>query len=106
MIQRSPLMVLLLTVVTLGLYSFYWVFVTTTEINESGGAVPHPILSLVPIVNLWWLWRYSGGVSEVTRGDWSAFGAFALLLLLPGIGAAWLQSVYNRCAGSSTPAPA
>lgn len=106
MTQRSPLAVFLLSLVTCGLYWLYWTFATTSELNASGTKVPHAILSLVPLVNLWWLWRYSNGVAEVTRGEWSALGSFALMLFLPGVGAAVLQAAFNRTVATPVPAPA
>ena len=36
MTNRSPILVLLLGVLTFGLYSVYWMWTTTTEMNERG----------------------------------------------------------------------
>lgn len=99
MTQRSPISVFLLALVTLGLYLVYWQWVTATEMNEAGADVPHPIWSLVPIVQLWWLARWSGGVARTTDGAWSPVGAFVVSLLLPGIGAALIQAAFNRASG-------
>lgn len=96
MTHRSPFIVFLLGGLTLGLYYIYWMWTTTNEMNERGADVPHPILAFVPIVNLWWLWRWSGGVEHVTGGQWGQFGAFALSVFLPGIGAAVIQSAFNQ----------
>lgn len=104
MTARSPIVVFLLTLVTLGLYMFYWMAMTKDDLNVRGADVPTAWLQVVPLVNLWWLWRYCGGVEIATEGQTSQVLAFVLLLLLPGIGMAVLQSGYNRYA--LTPAAA
>ena len=96
MTHRSPLTVFLLALVTFGLYYVYWMWTTTTEMNDRGADVPHPLLAFVPIVNLWWMWRWCGGVEQVTGGDWGQGASFVLSLFLPGIGAAVLQSAFNQ----------
>ena len=96
MTHRSPLIVFLLGFITFGLYYVYWMWTTTTEMNARGANVPHPLLASVPIVNVWWLWRWSGGVEHVTDGDWGQVASFALSLFLPGIGMAILQSAFNQ----------
>ncbi len=106
MTHRSPLIVFLLTFVTFGLYFLYWMWVTAGELDRRGGNVPHPIWSLVPILNFWFLWRWCKGVAVATDGDWSTGVALLLMLLLPGIGAAVLQSTFNRYATEGVPVPA
>lgn len=106
MTQRSALLVFVLTLVTFGLYTFYWAFVTAAELNEQGAEVPHPIVSLVPFVNLWWLWRFSKAVAMQSEGAWSPLLAYVVLLLLPGIGSALVQSSFNRRASTAVGAAA
>ena len=107
MTQRSPVVVFLLMVVTVGIYLVYWLWVTANEMNRGDAEIPHPVLSLVPIVQIWWLWKWAGGVQRVTGGQWSQAGTFVLSMLLPGIGAAIVQSAFNRAsAGVLSAAPA
>lgn len=104
MTERSPLMVFVLSVVTLGLYEIYWLVKTKDEMNAAGAEVPTAWLILVPIVSLWWMWKYSEGVDTVTRGQTSAAISLLLLLLLGPIGVAVLQSGFNRRALAAAPA--
>lgn len=64
--ERSPLKVLLLLVLTCGLYYFYWVYVTSREIDEFLGESDIPpvvhLLLLVFTATLWgFVWDYQAG---------------------------------------------
>lgn len=54
---RSPLMVLLYSILTLGFYGLYWQYQIAEENKNAGGVGPgglmHLLLSLIPIVNLY-----------------------------------------------------
>jgi hypothetical protein len=94
--KRSPAAVLLLPLVTFGIYALYWQVKTKGEMNKLGATIPTAWLIIVPFVNLWWLWKYSEGVDKVTGGKMSAVLAFVLLFLLGFIGGAIIQSSFNE----------
>jgi hypothetical protein len=94
--KRSPVAVLLLPFITFGFYSLYWLVATKGELNTQGAKIPTAWLLIVPIVNIWWLWKYSEGVENVTKEKPSGVVAFILLFLLGFIGQAIVQSDYNK----------
>lgn len=111
MTKRSVVAVIVLTLITLGLYQVYWCIKTKDEMVELGASIPTGWLLLIPIANIYWLWRWSEGVDHVTRGEISAVMAFLLMLLfgsvglwiigvgftgLSFVGPAILQSSFNR----------
>jgi len=97
--HRSPAAVLLLPFVTFGIYSLYWVVSTKTDINKvASPSVPTAWLLIVPIANLFFLWKYAGGADQATKGGASQGATFALVLLLGPIGQAVVQSWYNKVA--------
>lgn len=110
--QRNPIAILLLPFVTFGIYSIYWQISTKGELNEKGANIPTSWLLIVPIVNIWWLWKYSEGVEEVTNGKSTATITFILLFLLGFIGEAIVQTTFNDLGSVATspvapiPAPA
>ena len=107
--HRSPVAVLLLPFITLGIYSIYWQVATKIEMNEQGAKIPTAWLLIIPFVNIWWLWKFSEGVEDVTDGKSSTAISFILLFLLGFIGQAILQSSLNQVAASpiaATAAPA
>jgi len=104
--HRSPAAPLLLPFVTFGIYSLVWQVKTKIELNTQGAKIPTAWLIIIPIVNIWWLWKYSEGVDEVTKGSTSTVMAFILLFLLGFIGAAILQNEFNKLGvPAAAPAP-
>ena len=99
--ERSPVMVIVLTMITFGIYAIVWQVKTKNEMNSLGAQIPTAWLLIVPIANLWWMWKYCEGVQQVTRGKQSQVIAFILLWLLSVIGMAILQSSFNEVAAGS-----
>lgn len=104
--QRNPLAVFFLPFVTFGIYGLVWQVKTKNEMNALGAKIPTAWLIIIPIVNYYWLWKYSEGVEQVTGGKQSTALAFVLLFLLGSIGAAILQSDFNKIAAGAAPAAA
>ncbi len=68
---------------------------TKNEMNRNGANIPTAWLLIVPIVSIYWMWKFSEGVEVVTKGALSGPVAFLLLFLLSIIGMAILQSKFN-----------
>ncbi len=97
--HRSVAAVLLLPIITFGIYSLYWLVATKTDINKvASPKVPTAWLLIVPIANFVFLWKYAGGADQATKGTATQGATFALLLLLGPIGQAIVQSSYNKVA--------
>ena len=94
--NRSVIMLIVWTFVTLGFYPLYWMVSTKNEMNRVGAQIPTAWLLIVPIVSIFWFWKYSEGVGVVTRGKLSGPVAFLLLFLLSIIGMAIVQSQFNQ----------
>jgi hypothetical protein len=104
--NRNPIAVLLLVFVTFGIYALVWYVKTKEEMNSQGASIPTAWLLIVPIANLYWVWKYCEGVQHVTHGAQSQALAFVLLLLLGPIGMAVVQSGFNKLNESPAGAPA
>lgn len=108
--KRNPLAVFFLPFVTFGIYAVVWQVKTKGEMVTLGADIPTAWLLIVPIVNIWWLWKYCQGVEKVTKGKLSGVLAFILLWLLSTIGAAIVQDSFNNVAAApatpAAPAPA
>ncbi|MCL2451968.1 DUF4234 domain-containing protein [Candidatus Saccharibacteria bacterium] len=95
--QRNPIAVFLLPCVTFGIYALYWMVKTKGELNRSGAdKIPTAWLLIVPIANIWWLWKYSQGAAKVTNQKYSDAVFFILLFLTSMIGMAITQDAYNK----------
>jgi Domain of unknown function (DUF4234) len=99
MIRRSIVAVILLSLVTFGIYSLVWLIKTKNEMKASGATdIPTGWLLLIPIVNVYWMWKYAGGVEQISGGKTSQAMAFILLFVLGVIGFAILQDGFNKLA--------
>jgi hypothetical protein len=95
--KRNPALVAVLSIITFGIYAIVWYVSTKEEMNQNYQAdVPTAWLLIVPFVNIYWIWRFCGGV-EKTTGQ-SAPVNFLLLFLLSVIGMAIVQSKLNEVA--------
>ena len=98
MLNRSPIMVFIYTVITCGIYAIVWQVKTKDEMVSLGATFPTAWLLLVPFANLYWLWLYCVGVEKVTGGKTSSAVALLLLFLLGPIGMAVIQNSFNDIA--------
>lgn len=79
------------------IYFVYWYYKTSVEIRNKGHNIPIFILYFIPLVNFYWLWKYSEGVEGVTKSKLQAIVVF-LVNFLAGIPLApiILQYYYNN----------
>ncbi len=96
MTKRSPIAVFFLSYLTLGIYIIVWRVKTKGEMCRFGADIPTSWCMIIPLVNIWWLWKYAGGVANVTKSAMSQAVAFILLFLLGGIGDAIIQDSFNK----------
>lgn len=104
--NRSPFAVFFFPLITFGIYGLYWMVKTKGEMNEKGSNIPTAWLIIIPFVNIWWMWKYSEGVGQVTNEKLSGVLAFILLWLLGSIGMAIIQDSFNKVEGAPAAASA
>ncbi|MEI6481406.1 MAG: DUF4234 domain-containing protein [Candidatus Saccharibacteria bacterium] len=103
--NRSPIAVALLPLVTFGIYGIFWYVGTKEEMNAQGADIPTAWLLIIPLANIYWMWKYCGGVEKVTNAKYSQVMAFVLVYLLGSIGGAIIQDAFNKV-GAPAMAPA
>ncbi len=94
--RRSPILVLVLSIITFGIYALVWYVITKGEMNRRGARIPTALLIIVPLVNIYWLWKFCEGVGHVTKERMSGPVAFILLFFLSLIGMAIIQNSLNN----------
>jgi hypothetical protein len=109
--HRNMLVQVLLFFITFGLYGLYWFYATTDEMKNllndpdiSPGLLT--FLSIIPIVNLYALYKYSDLFEEVADDHTNRWLLFVLwIVFVPAI---WfiVQTELNRKADSLHPAMA
>jgi hypothetical protein len=94
---RHPLMIIVLPIVTFGIYPWVWLVKTKNEMNKHYGVYIQPAWYLfIPFVNLYWLWSYAKGVETVTQGKRSAVEVLGFIILLNIFGMAIIQAEFNK----------
>ncbi len=94
--HRSVAAVIVLTLVTFGIYGIVWQVKTKNEMNRLGANIPTAWLIIVPIANIYWLWKYCEGVEKVTNQKVSGILAFVLFWLVGIVGMAIVQNEFNQ----------
>ncbi len=105
--ERNIVVVYLLGIITFGIYFLYWFAKTKDEMNQNFGAsVPTAILLIIPIANIYWLYKYAEAFSENVKKDNNVI-LWALLFIMVGIiTPAIVQSELNKYAtGNQQVAP-
>jgi hypothetical protein len=102
--KRSVVAVIVLTLFTFGIYSLIWHVKTKGEMVREGADIPTAWLLIIPIANLYWYWKWCGGVEYVTRGRMSQAVSFLLSILLGVIGSAIIQDALNKVIDARLPA--
>jgi len=103
--SRNPLAVLVLSFITFGIYSLYWQVSTKGEMNRLGAKIPTAWLIVIPFVNIYWLWKYSEGVEQITDSKTTAPVAFILETVLNVLGMVILQIEFNKVGGAAIELP-
>lgn len=67
--KRNPSAVVILSIITLGIYLIYWFVKTKEEMNSLGADIPTAWLIIIPIANLYLLYKYCDGFAEYVRKD-------------------------------------
>ncbi|MEO8549034.1 MAG: DUF4234 domain-containing protein [Kofleriaceae bacterium] len=93
---RSVAGVIILSIVTCGIYAIIWHVKTKNEMNETGADIPTALLLVIPIANLYWVWMWCTGIEHITKEKMTAPVAFLLHVMLPLIGMAILQDTMNK----------
>lgn len=92
-----------LFIVTAGLYGLYWYYTINTQLAAGTDATFNPVtrtvLSLIPIVGLYWFWQFCTDAEAVA--DKSGGLLFVLFIVLAPISWYWIQSGINQTAAGA-----
>ena len=96
--RRNPVAVVILTIITCGIYGIYWFVKTKDEINSLGAEIPTAWLLIIPIANLYFEYKYAEGFSTFVKKDDNAIMWFLLLFLVGIVTMAIFQVELNKLA--------
>ncbi|MFW6104735.1 MAG: DUF4234 domain-containing protein [Candidatus Bipolaricaulota bacterium] len=96
--RRNIFLVYLFTLITFGIYGIYWWISTKNEINQLGASIPTGWLLVIPIANLYWIYRYCEGFAKYVKEDDNTILWFILYIFAGIIMPAIVQSELNKMA--------
>jgi hypothetical protein len=99
---RNVVVCILLCIVTFGLYGIYWAVKTKDEINSLGAQIPTAWLMIIPIVNLYFAYKYAEGFAVYVMKDKNTIMWFVLYLFLAPVAAILVQVELNKHANPTT----
>lgn len=98
--HRNLYMMILLSIITVGLYFFYWAYKTAKELRAQGNEIPTVFLAIIPLAHFYFWYRYSEAFCKSVLKTADHISYFLLLSLLPHIGMLIVQSKLNDIAAS------
>jgi len=102
--KRSVAVVVILSIVTFGIYMLYWLYATTKELEElKAKDAPKPwwiLMFFIPLVNIVFLimfyWKYSKSIEQISKGKSNSTLLFVLFLLIGIVAMALSQIELNK----------
>jgi len=67
--RRNPALVIIFSIITFGIYLIYWFVKTKGEIISLGAHIPSAWFIIVPVGNLYLLYKYCEGFSDYVKKD-------------------------------------
>ena len=100
--NRNPIFVVVASLITCGIYALYWFYQTTRELGEVNKSNTNPIVwtigLFIPIVNLYFLWKYSGEAEKMMKNKHSQLILFLAWLVFFPIAQYLIQQEINKVA--------
>jgi hypothetical protein len=103
---RNPVGIIILSIITFGIYALYWIVKTKGEINSLGGRIPTAWLVIVPIANIYFFYRYAESFSTYVKKDNSPILWFLLFLVIAPVAMILVQIELNGHAAAAASKPA
>ncbi len=103
--QRDPVAIIILSIITFGIYALYWTVKTKGEINNLGASIPTAWLFVIPIVNIYFAYKYAEGFSVYVKKDNNTILWFLLYLVIAPVAMILVQMELNKLASAPLPTP-
>jgi len=91
--ERNIVVVLLLSLVTFGIYALYWFYKTGKELRQRGKEISHFIFLFIPFLNLYYLYKYWKAAETITGHSLLLQGA--ITIFFGPVYPAMIQAKYN-----------
>jgi hypothetical protein len=96
--NRNPIGIIILSIITFGIYALYWIVKTKGEINSLGGKIPTALLAIIPIANVYFFYKYAEAFSTYVKKDNATIMWFLLFLVIAPVAMILVQITLNEYA--------
>ncbi|MEN9561017.1 MAG: hypothetical protein RIQ56_290 [Candidatus Parcubacteria bacterium] len=103
--HRSPVAIIIFSFITFGIYALYWAVKTKEEINSLGAQIPTAWLIIIPIVNLYFFYKYAEGFAVYVKKDNTPLLWFLLYLVIAPVAMIFVQIELNKYIGGAPATP-
>ena len=97
--KRNPAGVIILSIITLGIYLIYWIVKTKGEIKSLGASIPTAWFIIIPIANIYFAYKYLDGFSTYVKKDNLGIIWFIAAVVAPPVMPVIIQVELNKLAG-------
>ncbi|MEA1992831.1 MAG: DUF4234 domain-containing protein [Euryarchaeota archaeon] len=96
--RRNPALVIIFSIITFGIYELYWFVKTKNEINGLGAEIPTAWLLIIPIANIYLIYKYCEGFTNYIKKGESTIVWFLLWLVISPVAMILIQLELNKLA--------
>lgn len=104
--KRNPAAVIIFSFITFGIYAIYWIVKTKEEMKSLGADIPTAWLIIIPVANLYFIYKYVEGFSVYVKKDNNAIMWFLLYLFVAPLLIVVVQIELNKVAETASAPPA
>jgi len=94
--ERDPMMVLVYTFLTCGLYMLYWLFETSKELTELKAELPELWFIIIPGLNLYFMYKYLEEWHRIVKYEQDFMMVLLIAFVFSPIVIYWVQIELNK----------
>ncbi|MHA1922191.1 MAG: DUF4234 domain-containing protein [Candidatus Heimdallarchaeota archaeon] len=96
--ERNPIMVIILTMCTCGIYMLYWIWDTSKELIELKAELPALWYIIVPGLNLYFMYKYLEEWHRIVKYEQDFIMVLVIMFVFSPIVIYWVQTELNKLA--------
>lgn len=94
--ERDPIMVIVYTMLTCGIYGLYWLFETSKELVELGAELPNIWFIIIPGLNIYYMYIYLQEWHRIVKYEQDFMMVLIIGLIFSPIVMYWIQEELNK----------
>ena len=96
--ERNPIMVIILSMCTCGIYMLYWIWDTSKELVELKAELPPLWYIIIPGLNLYFMYKYLEEWHRIVKYEQDFIMVLVIMFVFSPIVIYWIQTELNKLA--------